>query len=206
MRRNTAIKHLRTLAESCGTANRPSDEPVLVEVYAFGDVLDPEIGELDWVRAALVLDMPADEVTWLALPTVHIWLTHHLRLDKVPVGAVRRPAVWPVWNHTIRRPLRIWSLEGGTDDPALAALAAGDVESLRLPDPSPEEEAEQLAEELHASLAHLRRIQESFHDREWRKAHKGFGTYQEDHLWHAVEGYLDLLGANRAQDDGKEKL
>lgn len=197
MRRNTATKHLRTLAGLCGTANLPSDDPILVEVYAYGDILDPEIDELERVRVALVLDLPADEVTWLALPDVTIWLTYHLRLDKVPVHALRRPAVWPVWNHFIRRPLRIWTVDGGTDEEALTALSNGDAERLRLPAPEPEEEAEQLAEELDASLAHLRRVQDSFHEREWRAAHKNFNIYPEDHLWHAVEGYLDLLDANR---------
>jgi hypothetical protein len=197
MRRKTAIKHLRALAERCDTAHRPLDEPALAEVYAYGDILEPGIAEVDWVKVALVLDLPPDEVTWLALPSVHVWLTHHLGLDKVPVVAVRRPAVWPVWNHDIRRPLQFWSYEGGTDDAALAALADGDAESLRLPAPSREEEAEQLAAELEACLDHLRHVQGSFHDREWRAAHKGLGIYPNDHLWHAVEGYLDLLDANR---------
>lgn len=197
MHRDTAIKHLRTLAELSGTAHLPSDEPVLVEAYAYGDILDPATDELDFVRVALVLDLPADEVTWLALPSTHVWLNHHLRLNKVPVHALQRPSVWPVWNHLIRRPLRIWSFDGGTDDAALAALTNRDVESLRLPAPSRDEEAEQLAEELNASLVHLRRVQESYFEREWRSTHKGFGVYPEDHLWHAVEGYLDLLDANR---------
>lgn len=197
MRRDTAIKQLRRLAELCGTAHLPPDEPVLLEAYAYGDILDPATDELDVVRVALVLDLPADEVTWLALPTVNVWLDRHLRLDSVPVRALKRPAVWPVWNHVIRRPVRIWSLEGGTDDAALAALTNRDVESLRLPAPSRDEEAEQLAEELNASLVHLRRVQDSYFEREWRSTHKGFGVYPEDHLWHAVEGYLDLLDANR---------
>lgn len=197
MRRETAIKHLRKLTELCSTAHLPADEPVLVEVYAYGDILDPATDELDRVQVALLLDLPADDVSWLALPTTHIWLTHHLRLDKVPVSARWRPAVWPVWNHVIRRPLRIWTLEDGAADAALAALSERDVESLRLPPPSQEDMAEQLAIELDASLAHLRRVQESFHEREWRSVHAGFGIYPEDHLWYAVEGYLDLLGASR---------
>jgi hypothetical protein len=197
MYRKTGIKHLRAVAERCDTANRPVDEPILMEMYAYGDILDPTVEELDYLRVALVLDLPAEEVTWLALPDVAIWLSYHLGMDKNPVHALRRPAVWPVWNHFIRRPLRLWTYEGGSDEAAFAALAEGDVESLRLADPSPEELAEQLAMERDASLAHLRRVQESLHDREWRSGRKGFGNYPEDHLWHAVEGYLDLLDAER---------
>lgn len=201
MQRRTAIKHLRTLTGLCNTANLPSDDPILVEVYAYGDILDPRIEEMDVVSVALVLDLPADEVTWLALPGVTVWLTHHLRLDKVPVHSHRRPTVWPVWNHVIRRPVRIWTEEGGADEDALTAISDGDAERLRLPAPSAEYEAEQLAVELGASLAHLRRVQESFYEREWRTTHKSPNIYPEDHLWHAVEGYLDLLDANRRITD-----
>lgn len=202
MHRRTAIKHLRTLAGLCDTAHLPADEPILVEVYAYGDILDPVIEELEQVRVALVLDLPAEEVTWLALPDVTIWLSRHLRLDKVPVHALRRPAVWPVQNHVIRRPVRIWTVESGTDGQAITAISDGDAQRLRLPEPAPGDEAEQLAQELEASLTYLRRVQDSYHKREWRAAHKSFNIYPEDYLWQAVEGYLDLLDASRALDEG----
>lgn len=197
MRRATAIKNLRTLAEGCDRANPPDVDPILLEVYAYGHVLDPDFDDLRIVDVALVLDLPAEEVTWWALPSVTGWFVMVLRLDKVPVRVQWRPSVWPVWNHAIRRPLRIWSLDGGVDGEALDALSAGQAERLRLPAPGPAEEAEQLAVELDASLAHLRRARDGWDDREWHRTHKGGGVYPSDHLWRAVHGYLDLLDATR---------
>jgi hypothetical protein len=40
----------------------------------------------------------------------------------------------------------------------------------------------------------------SYHDREWRRDHKGFGVYPEDHLWWATRGWLELDDALRALD------
>jgi hypothetical protein len=197
VRRATAIKNLRTLAEGCDRANPPDVDPILLEVYAHGRVLDPDIDDLRIVDVALVLDLPAEEVTWWALPSVTGWFVMVLRLDKVPVRAQWRPSVWPVWNHAIRRPLRIWSLDGGVDGAALDALSAGQADRLRLSAPDPAEEAEQLSVELDASLAHLRRVRDGWDDREWHRTHKGDGVYPSDHLWRAVHGYLDLLDATR---------
>jgi hypothetical protein len=181
----------------CPQANFADDDPLLLEAYAFGEILDPDVDDLEAVRVALVLNLPADEVTWWAFPQVCTALVSMLRLDRVPVRAFWRPAVWPVWNHVIRRPLCFWTHDGDTNEGALAALSTGDTEGLRLPEPTPEEETEQLLNELDASLAHLRRVEESYDDRTWRRAHKGSGVFPEDHLWRAVHGYLDLLDAIR---------
>ena len=175
----------------------PDTDPVLVEAYAYGRVLDSDSDDLRVVDVALVLDLPAEEVTWWALPSATGWFIMDLRLDKVPVRAQWRPSVWPVWNHAIRRPLRIWSIDDGIDHEALDALSSGEAESLRLPAPEPQIEAEQLAVELDASLAHLRRARDGWDDREWHRAHKGGGVFSSDHLWRAVHGYLDLLDATR---------
>lgn len=195
MHRKTAIKHLRTLTQLCDRANPPTTDPVLLEVYTYGRVLDPASDDLRVVDVAMVLDLPADEVTWWALPSVNDWFNTILRLNKVPIRAQYRPSVWPVWNHAIREPLRIWSLDGGVDDAALDALSAGQADRLRLATPDPAEEAEQLAAELDASLDHLRRVRDGWDDRDWHRAHRGGGVYASDHLWRAVHGYLDLLDA-----------
>lgn len=60
---------------------------------------------------------------------------------------------------------------------------------------SPGDTREQLATELEASLAHLRAVEASYWERDWRRDHRGFGIYPESHLWNAVHGYLDLLAA-----------
>jgi len=197
VRRTSAIRNLRALAEGCERANPPTTDPILLEVFAYGRVLEPDIDDLRLVDVAMVLDRPVEDVTWWALPSESRWFTYVLRLDKVPVRVQWRPALWPVWNHEIRRPLRIWSLNGGADTEALEALAADDVEHLRLAEPGPDDEAEQLAVELDASLANLRRARDRWDDREWRRAHQGDGSDPSVHLWRAVHGYLDLLDATR---------
>ncbi|TMK43911.1 MAG: hypothetical protein E6G66_14705, partial [Actinobacteria bacterium] len=67
MRYNTAVRRLRTIAESCERPNRLTDSPILVAAYAFGDVLDGR-AELPRVQVAFVIDAPPEEVTWFAEP------------------------------------------------------------------------------------------------------------------------------------------
>ncbi|WP_395116367.1 DUF7711 family protein [Antrihabitans spumae] len=92
----------------------------------------------------------------------------------------------------IREPVRIWSREGGIDDKVLDALAEkrfGDV-------PRPEFDKALLADELAATLKHLRGVSDEYWDSKWRRAHSGNGRYPENTLWDAVFGYLDLLDAD----------
>ncbi|SCE83962.1 hypothetical protein GA0074695_1517 [Micromonospora viridifaciens] len=169
------------------------DQQVLVGAYAFGAVLEPHAA-VPVVQMAFVLNLPADELTWCAQPQSCTGLVHLLEIDKAPVEWYWRPAVWPVANHLIHRPLRVWSLDG-PDTTALDALECGEAEHLRMPAPTAAERQEQLTAELAASLAHLRRVEAGFWQRDWRSAHRGSGVYPEHHLWDAVHGYLDLLAA-----------
>jgi hypothetical protein len=169
------------------------DEPFLIGAYAFGAVLEPRT-DVPVVQMAFVLNLPADELTWCARPQSCAGLPHLLEIDKAPVEWYWRPAVWPVTNHIIERPLRVWSLDG-PDTTALDALERGEAEDLRMPAPTAAQRHEQLTAELAASLAHLRRVEAGFWERDWRSAHRGSGVYPESHLWDAVHGYLDLLGA-----------
>jgi hypothetical protein len=56
-----------------------------------------------------------------------------------------------------------------------------------------------LSVELAESLSHLRGVEADFWERDWRSAHKGSGSYPENHLWNAVHGYLDLLATTGQQ-------
>ena len=111
--------------------------------------------------------------------------------------------MWPVANHAIRRPLRVWSLDGGPDLAALDALARGEADGLRLPEPSPADLRGQLTAELAASRTHLRAVEAGYCEREWRSANRGLGIYPEHHLWDALHGYLDLLDATSAAHDDR---
>jgi hypothetical protein len=196
MRHANAVRRLRTIAGRCQQASGVwDDEPFLVGAYAFGAVLDTR-ADVEAVQVAFVLDLPPDELTWCAQPQSVVGLPHLLEIDKAPVEWYWRPALWPVSNHLIDRPLRIWSIDG-PETIALDALERGDAEPLRLPASSEAEFREQLREELAASLAHLRRVEAGYWERDWRNTHRGFGVYPENHLWDAIHGYLDLLTASR---------
>jgi len=170
------VQRLEMIAERCQRVSGLWDEaPPLIGAYAFGHVLDgPD--QLDAVQVALVLNHPAEELTWCARPTSCSGLPHLLELEKAPVEWYWRPAVWPVSNHVIVRPLRIWSHDG-VDAAALGALASRAAEPLRLPPPDPRQEDEQLDVELAASLAYLHSVEDGYWDREWRAEHRGSGIY-----------------------------
>jgi hypothetical protein len=192
VRHQTAVRRIRTVAERCQRASGLwDDEPFLLAAYTFGAVLEPGV-DVDMVDLAFVLNLPADELPWYAEPQSLVGLPSLLEIDKAPVRWYWRPAVWPVTNHLIHRPLRVWSLDG-PDSAALDALEHGEAEHLRMPAPTVEQQQQQLSLELDASLAHLRQVEAGFWERDWRSAHKGSGIHPENHLWNAVHGYLDLL-------------
>jgi hypothetical protein len=65
--------------------------------------------------------------------------------------------------------------------------------------PCPDDDvlAEQISRELDMSTAHLRTVRDRYRDDvDWRRSHRGDGRHLEDHLWQAVDGYLDLLDAS----------
>jgi hypothetical protein len=198
MRRVTAVRRLAAIAAECQRLSElwHDDRSALVAAYAFGDLIDGA-PEVDVVQVAFVLNLPADELTWGAEPPAGASLIHVLGLDKAPVEWYWRPSEWPVANHVIRRPLEIWSAEHGVQELALEALDRGTYEAFRLPPPPPDEARRQLATELEACLAHLRAVEASYWEPDWRRRHRGGGSYPENHLWGAVHGYLDLLSASQ---------
>jgi hypothetical protein len=171
---------------------------VLCSAHVFVGLLDA-VAELEVVQVAFVLDLPVDRLTWCAEPPECGWLVELLDLGKAPVQWYWRPVAWPVANHLIRRPLPFWSATGGTDEPALDAVARGLAETLRPAEPTASDQHAQLIVERAASLAHLRDTEDGYWQRDWRAAHRGAGSYPEQHLWNAVHGYLDLLAATTHQ-------
>ena len=47
------------------------------------------------------------------------------------------------------------------------------------------------------ALSRLRSVHASYWDYDWRRANRGGGRYPEHELWEAVQGYLDLLDADK---------
>ncbi|WP_027346347.1 DUF7711 family protein [Hamadaea tsunoensis] len=194
MRLSTAVRRLRSIAERAQQVSPFASVPALLSVYAFGPVLESP-ADLDYVQVACVVDLPLADVIWGTSPPWAASLAHLLEMDKAPVERHWRPTEWPVSNHAIRRPLRLWSASEGIDVSSMDALSTGRVESLRLPEPHPAVLREQLAAELAASLTHVRQVEELYWEADWRRGHRGDGFHPEDHLWRAVHGYLDLLAA-----------
>jgi hypothetical protein len=200
MRRATAVRRLRTIAERCRQVC-PLWEPGtgLAAAYTFGPVLDRGEGEepsIEVVQLVLVVHAGADEVTWSYRPATFTGLPYVLDLEKAPVDWYFRPLGHPVGNHRILRPLPIWTRAAGVHEQALAALADGRPEVLdrwREPAPRPAVLQRQLAQELAAARAQLVRARDGYWRRSWREAHHAAGTTPENYLWDAVNGYLDLL-------------
>jgi hypothetical protein len=199
MRHRRAVEKLRILAETCERVKLFwfDTEPFLRAVYAFGEVLDGA-DPLDAVQVAVAINLPPEEVPWQSAPKGTDWLADELRLSKGGFLYFWRSYLDPAWNHYIRGPVRIWSVDDGPDEQTLTALEARDLGSLRRLIPEPADGRLQLREDLGAALAHLREVRDKYWDHDWRREHRGYGRYPENELWEAVEGYLDLVNAPRA--------
>jgi hypothetical protein len=197
---STAIGRLRQVADELTDHTSTWGNSVIVEAHVFGDLLaGPDTIEVIWM--ALVVDLPVEEVTWLARPAQAEATASILRLDKYPLRWRWRPTVWPVWNHAISGPVRFWSKELGPDQTTLGLLADRRLGELAVLEPVDQAAYQaQLQTELETSRRHLGRVVDSYHDRDWRWDHKGFGVYPEDHLWWATQGFLELDDALRAID------
>ncbi|RLU82527.1 hypothetical protein CTZ27_29805 [Streptomyces griseocarneus] len=192
MRYATAVRRLRTIAGSCTRALNSSADIPLAAAYVFGPVLDAPGNDAEAVDVAFALAMPPAELPWGVEPPVGHVLADLLSLDKAPVRRVWRPAGRPVANHLIRRPLRIWST-AGPDEAALDALAHQRAEHLRLDVPAPHEARAQRETEHAEALAHLRHLRDHYHDPLWRRSPAG--RRPDEHLWHALDGFLELQDA-----------
>ena len=189
-----AVEKLRLLAESCQSSTRlPLDEPFLSAAYVFGEVLDGA-DPVENVAVAFALNLPPDEVPWCSQPEGTPWLVRALRLDKGGFQYWWRSQHEPVWNHLIREPVRFWSLDG-TDEAVLTALHDRRFADLPRLTASPAELRQRVDVELDRALGQLRTAREKYWDQDWRRDHRGGGTYPESYLWDATDGYLDLLDA-----------
>jgi hypothetical protein len=124
VKRSTAIGHLVEMAEVATERLRLRDTDIgwpLEQLWVTGDLL----GLADTLEAGavvLVLDLPAEELPWLALNPAGEWVGDQLRLGKRPLQWCYRPLTWPVWNHDHRRLARFWSAADGLDATVIEAL------------------------------------------------------------------------------------
>jgi hypothetical protein len=197
MKRSRAIDHLVEIASESSDMLRLRDTDIgwpLDELWVTGELLT-DAETLEYGSVVLVLDLPADEVSWLALNPAGEWVGDRLRLGKRPMRWSYRPAVWPVWNHEHRRLVRYWTAGDGLDESVIAALRERNVDRLPIVEPTRAMLTEQLKEELSVSRRHLRSVLDQFWDRDWRRQYKGVDEHPEDHLWRAACAVADISDA-----------
>ena len=158
------------------------------ELWVSGELLAP-VEEIGSVSVVVMLDLPADELPWLAVHPVGEWVGEQLRLGKRPVDWCYRPMVWPAW--TYRQPLvvRFWSAREGVDQVVIELLGSGT--AVVVVEPEPSEFAEQLGVELAAARAHLAAVLDRYWDQDWRRSSRG-ATTPEDQLWRAATALVEL--------------
>ena len=171
MRYKRAVEKLRLLAEECKRVGDwpPEDEPFLVSMYAFGDVLEGA-DPLEAVQVAGVIRLPPEEVPWGSSPHGTEWLADILRLSKGGYEYWWRSYLDPVWNHYIRSPVQ--DLVPGRPRHG-HSRRPGRHRFSNLPrlTPSPVDERLQVRDDLDAALRHLRQVHDSYWDYEWRRDH-----------------------------------
>jgi hypothetical protein len=197
VKRSTAIGHLVEMAAEATEQLRFRDTDIgwpLEEMWVTGDLLGPA-DPVDLGSIVLVLDLPADELPWLALHPTGEWIGAQLRLGKRPMRWCYRPLAWPVWNHEHRRLIRFWTAEAGLDTAVIDALRSQRLDHLTIVGPSTEQLVDQLQEEMATSRRHLRAVLDRYWDRDWRRQSKSSEASPEDHLWRAAMAVEDMLDA-----------
>lgn len=193
MRRSTAVGQVERMVDAAGEIHKLNahgfDIPLL-EVWVGGAILQ-SVDRIDSYDVALVLDAPDDEVTWRALDPTGDWIADRMRLTKLPVAWFVHPAGRPVHDRQMRGMVRVWST-AGADRVAIDRLRHGDPTLTEATAPA---DAAQLATELAECRRHLATVLDSYHDRDWRRAHTGHGVSPEDHLWSAAQAVRELTDA-----------
>jgi hypothetical protein len=194
MRWERALHHLEQLAAACAELARSPTGIVALKVrqlWAYGDLLAAP-ADLNWIQVALGVDRPPAETPWRGEPKGAVQWANATRLSRIPVVAQWRSVHAPVWNHRIIRPALVWDDVDGLRAAVLAAIRAGDGESVREAAPDDTAYGERMAEELRISAAALRAATADYEDRRWRP---GKLEPVADALWRAADGYLDVRAA-----------
>jgi hypothetical protein len=108
--------------------------------------------------------------------------------------AMRGQRELPCGTATFRRALLIWDESSGIETEALSALRDRTAEALRLPRTAPDEMDSRLQAELTVSLRTLESTAATY---EQHRFSPGRLENLADALWHASQGYLNVLHATR---------
>jgi len=191
-----AVHHLEELAHTCADmAQLPTTIfPLHVtQLWTYGEVLTSR-DDLDWLSVVLAVDVPVEDVAWFCPPAGAEHWSNATRLSKNPIVVMWRSTRAPLWNHDIRGPLLIWDESVGIATEAMSALRDGTADVLRQPEPTDEEMRSRLEAELAVSLRALESATAAYEQRRFSPGKIGPVA---DALWHASQGYLDVLVATR---------
>lgn len=197
MRRPTAVTQVERMVTAAdeihGLATQGLDVP-LAELWVGGAILERD-DRIDTYDVALVLDAPAEDVTWLALHPAGEWIADRLRVTKLAVHWFLRSTAHRVHNHRLRAMVRVWT-PTDPDRGLLDRLHRGDLvpTDISMP-PDDATLAARLETELAQCRRHLVTVLDGYHDRDWRHDHTGLGVYPEDHLWRAAQAVRELSDA-----------
>jgi hypothetical protein len=198
VKRSTAIRHLVELAEAASDRLQLRATEIgwpLEELWVTGALLDP-VDELEHGAVVLSIDLPPDELPWLAVHPTAEWIGDQLRLGKRPLWWSYRPTAWPPWTYRDRRVARFWSATTGLDDGAIDALRTQ--HPMAVFEPARNELLDQLGIELTVAKAHLRSIIDRYWDQGWRRANQQ-DTSPEDQLWRAASAVTEIETAIHEQ-------
>jgi hypothetical protein len=197
MRRSTAVNQVVGFVDEAEELHRRAAglvDATLAQLWASGAILE-DAERIDTYDVVLVLDAPADETTWLALHPAGEWFGDRLRLTKATAAWFLRSTEHGVHNHRLRELVRVWTPDG-PDHALLDRLRRSELAPTDISRPPDDATmAAQLAAELAQCRQHLATMLDSYHDRDWRRAHKGYGVYPEDHLWRAAQTVRELTDA-----------
>jgi hypothetical protein len=197
VKRQTAVRHLDEVGALATDRMRLRGSGFawsVEELWVSGDLLT-DAASVEVAAIVMGLDLPPDQLPWLALHPDAEWYAHELRLPKRPLSWCYRPLAWPPWSVAHRRVVRFWTATAGTDRGTLEALSSPTANAEHVVEPSSDQLAAQLGTELPVSRQHLRTTLDRYWDREWRRRHRVQDAGPEDHLWRAAAAVQELEDA-----------
>ena len=199
MRRSTAVKQVAGFVREADDLHRLAADVLtdvidatLAELWVGGAILG-NVERVDTYHVVLVLNAPAEDVPWLVLRPDGEWYADRLRLTKV--GAAWFMREQSVHNHELRELVRVWTPDG-PDEALIDRLRRSELAPDDISQPPDDATmAKQLETELAQCRQYLATMLDSYHEPDWRHAHKGAGVYPEDHLWRAAQAVRELTDA-----------
>jgi hypothetical protein len=195
----TSVGHLESVGQQANEYLRLKDSDIgwpLDELWVGSELLDGP-AEIEATPLVLVLDVPPENLPWLALHPAGDWICEQLRLTKRPISWRYRSTVYPAWNCRDRQVPRFWSSDAGDHTDVIEGLRARHFDQLQIVAPGQTEFAAQLQTELDLCRYQLKDNLDQYWDAEWRQQHKGFGIYPDDDADRATpprrRGALDPL-------------